>query len=46
MNSFIHSFIYPFIHRLCSKENDLRAQFEARAQALIREDYRKLGPIK
>ncbi|XP_075898210.1 Na(+)/dicarboxylate cotransporter 3 [Nelusetta ayraudi] len=31
--------------RLCSKENDLRAQFEARAQALIREDYRKLGPI-
>lgn len=39
-------FFYSFIPRLCSKKNDMRAQFEARAQALIREDYRKLGPIK
>uniref|UniRef100_A0A8D3DUF9 Solute carrier family 13 member 3 n=1 Tax=Scophthalmus maximus TaxID=52904 RepID=A0A8D3DUF9_SCOMX len=31
--------------RLCFKKHDHRAQAEARAQALIEEDYRKLGPI-
>ncbi|XP_034393149.1 solute carrier family 13 member 3 isoform X2 [Cyclopterus lumpus] len=31
--------------RLCFTKYDRRAQAEARAQALIQEDYRKLGPI-
>ena len=32
--------------RLCIARQDRRAQAEARAQALIQDDYRKLGPIK
>uniref|UniRef100_A0A3P8X3C3 Solute carrier family 13 member 3 n=1 Tax=Cynoglossus semilaevis TaxID=244447 RepID=A0A3P8X3C3_CYNSE len=31
--------------RLCFKRQDHRAQAEARARAMIEEDYRKLGPI-
>ncbi|TNN73332.1 Solute carrier family 13 member 3 [Liparis tanakae] len=32
--------------RLCFTKHDRRAQAEAKAQALIEDDYRKLGPIK
>lgn len=35
-----------YVHRLCSKRQDRRALSEAKAKALIVEDYRKLGPIK
>lgn len=35
-----------FSCRLCIKKNDQRAEAEARAKAVIVEDYRKLGPIK
>ncbi|XP_054652723.1 solute carrier family 13 member 3 isoform X1 [Dunckerocampus dactyliophorus] len=31
--------------RLCFKEHDQRGEAEARAKALIEDDYRKLGPI-
>uniref|UniRef100_A0A8C5EPA7 Solute carrier family 13 member 3 n=1 Tax=Gouania willdenowi TaxID=441366 RepID=A0A8C5EPA7_GOUWI len=34
------------LKRLCFKTNDRRSQAEARARALILEDYRRLGPIK
>uniref|UniRef100_A0A4W6EDE2 Solute carrier family 13 member 3 n=1 Tax=Lates calcarifer TaxID=8187 RepID=A0A4W6EDE2_LATCA len=40
------AFLYGGLNtRLCFKKNDRRAQAEARAKALIEEDYRKLGPI-
>uniref|UniRef100_A0A3Q3RHN1 Solute carrier family 13 member 3 n=1 Tax=Mastacembelus armatus TaxID=205130 RepID=A0A3Q3RHN1_9TELE len=40
------TFLYGGLNaRLCSKKQDQRAQAEARAKALIDEDYRKLGPI-
>ncbi|KAM3617829.1 uncharacterized protein V6R79_011686 [Siganus canaliculatus] len=40
------SFLYGGLNtRLCFKRNDHRAQAEARARALIEDDYRKLGPI-
>ncbi|KAE8292891.1 Solute carrier family 13 member 3 Na(+)/dicarboxylate cotransporter 3 [Larimichthys crocea] len=40
------AFLYGGLNtRLCFKRNDQRAQAEARAKALIEEDYRKLGPI-
>ncbi|XP_029974948.1 Na(+)/dicarboxylate cotransporter 3 [Salarias fasciatus] len=40
------SFLYGGLNtRLCFKRNDQRAQAEARAKALIQEDYRKLGPL-
>uniref|UniRef100_UPI0037E8DE69 Na(+)/dicarboxylate cotransporter 3 n=1 Tax=Semicossyphus pulcher TaxID=241346 RepID=UPI0037E8DE69 len=40
------SFLYGGLNtRLCYKKQDQRAQAEARARALIEEDYRKLGPI-
>lgn len=41
-----HVFIYVFIHSLCSKKNDVQVRSEARANDLIKEEYRKLGPIK
>uniref|UniRef100_A0A8C5ETH3 Solute carrier family 13 member 3 n=1 Tax=Gouania willdenowi TaxID=441366 RepID=A0A8C5ETH3_GOUWI len=41
------SFLYGGLNtRLCFKTNDRRSQAEARARALILEDYRRLGPIK
>uniref|UniRef100_A0A3Q3W6M9 Uncharacterized protein n=1 Tax=Mola mola TaxID=94237 RepID=A0A3Q3W6M9_MOLML len=41
------TFLYGGLNtrRLCAKQNDQRALAEARAKALILEDYRKLGPI-
>uniref|UniRef100_A0A8C4HP14 Solute carrier family 13 member 3 n=1 Tax=Dicentrarchus labrax TaxID=13489 RepID=A0A8C4HP14_DICLA len=40
------AFLYGGLNtRLCFKKQDQRAQAEARAQALIEDDYRKLGPI-
>ncbi|KAG7463332.1 solute carrier family 13 member 3 [Solea senegalensis] len=40
------SYLYGGLNtRLCFKRYDQRAQAEARARALIEEDYRKLGPI-
>ncbi|XP_072222981.1 Na(+)/dicarboxylate cotransporter 3 isoform X2 [Leuresthes tenuis] len=40
------SFLYGGLNtRLCFTKHDHRAQAEARAKALIKEDYRKLGPI-
>ncbi|XP_012731093.1 solute carrier family 13 member 3 [Fundulus heteroclitus] len=40
------SFLYGGLNtRLCFTKHDHRAQAEARARALIKEDYRKLGPI-
>ncbi|XP_042265845.1 solute carrier family 13 member 3 [Thunnus maccoyii] len=40
------SFLFGGLNtRLCFKKHDRRAQAEARAKALIEEDYRKLGPI-
>uniref|UniRef100_A0A3P9MVN8 Solute carrier family 13 member 3 n=1 Tax=Poecilia reticulata TaxID=8081 RepID=A0A3P9MVN8_POERE len=40
------SFLYGGLNtRLCFTKHDHRAQAEARAIALIKEDYRKLGPI-
>lgn len=40
------AFLYGGLNmRLCYKKNDDRAKAEARAKALIVEDYRKLGPI-
>lgn len=35
-----------FLHRLCISKHDERAAAEAKAQAVIDEDYKKLGPIK
>ena len=32
--------------RLCIKKQDRRAEAEAKAQAVIEDDYRKLGPVK
>uniref|UniRef100_A0A3P9HAS9 Solute carrier family 13 member 3 n=1 Tax=Oryzias latipes TaxID=8090 RepID=A0A3P9HAS9_ORYLA len=40
------SFLYGGLNsRLCFKKHDSRAQAEAKAKALIIEDYKKLGPI-
>ncbi|PWA31613.1 hypothetical protein CCH79_00006522 [Gambusia affinis] len=40
------SFLYGGLNtRLCFTKQDHRAQAEARAKALIKEDYRKLGPM-
>ncbi|XP_041860534.1 solute carrier family 13 member 3 isoform X2 [Melanotaenia boesemani] len=40
------SFLYGGLNtRLCFTKHDHRAQAEAKAKALIKEDYRKLGPI-
>uniref|UniRef100_A0A8C7MVM2 Solute carrier family 13 member 3 n=1 Tax=Oncorhynchus kisutch TaxID=8019 RepID=A0A8C7MVM2_ONCKI len=40
------SFLYGGLNtRLCVKKQDERAQAEAKAEAVIDEDYRKLGPI-
>lgn len=40
------SFLYGGLNtRLCFAKHDRRAQAEARAKALIVEDYRKLGPL-
>uniref|UniRef100_A0A3Q1GR75 Solute carrier family 13 member 3 n=1 Tax=Acanthochromis polyacanthus TaxID=80966 RepID=A0A3Q1GR75_9TELE len=40
------SFLYGGLNtRLCFAKQDRRAQAEARAKALIEEDYRKLGPL-
>uniref|UniRef100_UPI003AB0F52B Na(+)/dicarboxylate cotransporter 3 n=1 Tax=Centroberyx gerrardi TaxID=166262 RepID=UPI003AB0F52B len=40
------AFLYGGLNtRLCIKKEDQRAQAEARAKAVIDEDYRKLGPI-
>uniref|UniRef100_A0A3P9KQ18 Solute carrier family 13 member 3 n=1 Tax=Oryzias latipes TaxID=8090 RepID=A0A3P9KQ18_ORYLA len=40
------SFLYGGLNsRLCFKKHDCRAQAEAKAKALIIEDYKKLGPI-
>ncbi|XP_014840888.1 Na(+)/dicarboxylate cotransporter 3 [Poecilia latipinna] len=40
------SFLYGGLNtRLCFTKHDHRAQAEARAKALIKEDYRKLGPM-
>ncbi|KAF7663592.1 hypothetical protein LDENG_00206060 [Lucifuga dentata] len=40
------AFLYGGLNtRLCLKKQDQRAQAEAKAQAVIEEDYRKLGPI-
>ncbi|XP_071401908.1 Na(+)/dicarboxylate cotransporter 3 [Centroberyx affinis] len=40
------AFLYGGLNtRLCIKKQDQRAQAEARAKAVIDEDYRKLGPI-
>uniref|UniRef100_A0A672YGV3 Solute carrier family 13 member 3 n=1 Tax=Sphaeramia orbicularis TaxID=375764 RepID=A0A672YGV3_9TELE len=40
------AFLYGGLNtRLCFKKEDRRAQAEARAKAVIEEDYRKLGPI-
>uniref|UniRef100_A0A3B4T7Z4 Solute carrier family 13 member 3 n=1 Tax=Seriola dumerili TaxID=41447 RepID=A0A3B4T7Z4_SERDU len=40
------AFLYGGLNtRLCFKRHDRRAQAEARAKAVIDEDYRKLGPI-
>ncbi|RVE70924.1 hypothetical protein OJAV_G00069390 [Oryzias javanicus] len=40
------AFLYGGLNsRLCFKKHDHRAQAEAKAKALILEDYRKLGPI-
>uniref|UniRef100_A0A3P8U4T8 Solute carrier family 13 member 3 n=1 Tax=Amphiprion percula TaxID=161767 RepID=A0A3P8U4T8_AMPPE len=40
------SFLYGGLNtRLCFAKHDWRAQAEARAKALIEEDYRKLGPL-
>nr|XP_020473495.1 solute carrier family 13 member 3 isoform X2 [Monopterus albus] len=41
------AFLYGGLNtRLCFKKDEQRSQAEARAKALIVEDYRKLGPIK
>ncbi|XP_076022948.1 Na(+)/dicarboxylate cotransporter 3 isoform X1 [Genypterus blacodes] len=41
------AFLYGGLNtRLCIKKQDERTQAEARAKAIIDEDYRKLGPIK
>ncbi|XP_055747884.1 Na(+)/dicarboxylate cotransporter 3-like isoform X2 [Salvelinus fontinalis] len=41
------SFLYGGLNtRLCVKKQDERAQAEKKAEAVIDEDYRKLGPIK
>lgn len=34
------------VHRLCVNKHDEREAAEAKAKAVIDEDYRKLGPIK
>lgn len=39
-------FFNCFLHRLCISKHDERAAAEAKATAVIDEDYRKLGPIK
>ncbi|XP_029012643.1 solute carrier family 13 member 3 [Betta splendens] len=40
------SFLYGGLNtRMCVKKADQRAEAEARARALIEEDYRKLGPL-
>uniref|UniRef100_A0A3Q1JU30 Uncharacterized protein n=1 Tax=Anabas testudineus TaxID=64144 RepID=A0A3Q1JU30_ANATE len=40
------AFLYGGLNtRLCYKKNNHRAEAEARARALIEEDYRKLGPL-
>lgn len=38
--------LFFFSLRLCLRKHDRRAQAEAKAQALIEEDYKKLGPLK
>ena len=35
-----------FSCRLCIKKQDRRAEAEVKAQAVIEDDYRKLGPVK
>lgn len=40
------AFLYGGLNtRLCSKKQDLRSQAEAKAEAVIDEDYKKLGPL-
>lgn len=41
-----HKCVSVFLHRLCISKHDERAAAEAKATAVIDEDYRKLGPIK
>lgn len=45
MRDYAYSMFWIFC-RLCFTKQDRRTQAEARAKALIKEDYRKLGPIK